>query len=429
VTLPLEQLVNSELRGRLIQFSRLSPENAFQAQGPLYGIENTYKRGYGRQQALIDARFMATRQASEEDFRRRVAANAEVSHDVGNPWRDLAAIQPEMRRLYPGYYMLEVRAGGGSQLFNWAEDIVRGAQERAKPSAERLPEFGDARLPQVEQRLFAERPTYRAVDEVQLAWWLSKTREILTVDDPRIRPLLGNESPEALAQRLARGTSVGDPAVRRRLWEGGLAAVQASDDPLIRFLLRIQEITRATRSEYEGRVQAPTDRASEALARARFAIYGTSLYPDATGTLRLTFGRIEGWEHQGRRVPHATTFAGLWERATGAEPFDLPARLAAARTRIPAATVLDVVASTDTIGGSSGSPAINAAGEIVGANFDSTVLTQRNAFGYDPSVNRSVLVTAAAITAALRHAYGQQHLLAELGVGPERPARSRRRTR
>ena len=428
VTLPLEQLVNSELRGRLIQFSRQSPENAFQAQGPLYGIENTYKRGYGRQQALIDARFMAARQASEEDFRRRVAGNRDVARDVGDPWRDLSALQPELRRLYPGYYMLETRAGGGSQLYAWARDIVRGAQERAKPSAERLPEYGEARLPQVEQRLFAERPTYPALDEVQLAWWLSKTREILTVDDPRVRPLLGSESPEKLAERLARGTSLGDSAVRRRLWEGGLTAVQASDDPLIQFLLRIQPVTRATRGEYEGKVQAPTDRASEALARARFAIYGTSLYPDATGTLRLTYGRIEGWEHQGRRVPHATTFAGLWDRATGAEPFDLPPRLAAARRLIPTDTVLDVAASTDTIGGSSGSPAVNAAGEIIGANFDSTVLTQRNAYGYDPNVNRSVLVTTAAVTAALRHAYDQPHLLAELGV-TSAPARRRPRRR
>jgi hypothetical protein len=393
-----------------------SPQNAFQAQETLYGIENTYKRGYGRQQALIDARFMAGRQRSEEEFRTRVAGNPQVKSDIGDPWAELSAVQEHLRRLYPAYYLLEGRAGGGSQLYNWAEDLVRGAQERAKPSAERLPEFGDARLRQVESRLFAEPPTYPGVDEVQLAWWLSKTREILTVDDPRIRPLLGNESPEALARRLATGTKLADPALRRRLWEGGLAAVQASDDPLIQFVLRIQDITRTTRSDYEGTVQAPTDRASEALARARFAIYGTSLYPDATGTLRLTYGRLKGFTHQGRTFPYATTFGGLWARATGAEPFDLAPRLAAARSRIPADTILDVASATDTIGGSSGSPAVNAAGEIIGANFDSTVLTQRNAYGYDPELNRSVLVTATAVTAALRHAYGMQHLLTELGV-------------
>jgi hypothetical protein len=175
-------------------------------------------------------------------------------------------------------------------------------------------------------------------------------------------------------------------------------------------------VLRGARSDYEDRVQAPTDRASETLARARFAAYGTSLYPDATGTLRLTYGRIEGWTHEGRTIPYATNFAGLWARATGAEPFDLAPRLAAARRRILANMVLDVVSSTDTIGGSSGSPAVNGAGELIGLNFDSTVLNQRNAFGYDPAVNRSVLVTTAAITAALRHAYGMERLLREIGV-------------
>ena len=415
VALPLEQLLNSELRGRLIQFSEQSEQNAFQAQGPLYGIENTYKRGFGRQQALIDERFMARRARAEQEFRARVAADPKLVRDFGDPWAELRAIQPEMRRLYPGFYMLETRAGGGSQLYNWAEDLVRGAQERTKPNAERLPEYGDARLTQVETRLGAERPVYPKVDEVQLAWWLSKTREILTVDDPRVRQLLGRESPEALARRLTAGTKVGDAAFRKALWKGGIAAIEASNDPLIRFVRAIQPVTRATRTEYEAKVQAPTDQASEKLAGARFAVYGTSLYPDATGTLRLTYGRLKGWSQNGRVVPYATTFGGLWDRATGAPPFDLPPRLAAAKGRIPAQTILDVAASTDTIGGSSGSPAVNASGEIIGANFDSTVLTQRNAYGYDPELNRSVVVTAAAVTAALRHAYRMNHLLIELG--------------
>jgi len=428
VILPLEHLLASELRGRLIQFGRQSGQNAFISEGTLYGIENSYKRGFGRQQALIDARFMATRQRAEEDFRRRLAGNAQLAREVGDPWAELSALQEEVRRLYPAYYLLEGRAGGGSQLFAWARDLVRGSEERTKPAAERLPEYGEARLTQVEQRLFAERPTYPALDEVQLAWWLSKTREILTADDPRIRPLLGNESPEALARRIATGTKLGDPAVRRRLWEGGAGAIAASDDPLIQFVRRYDAIARPVRGQYEGEVQAPTDRASEQLARARFAVYGTSLYPDATGTLRLTYGRLKGWTHQGRTFPFATTYAGLWDRATGAEPFDLAPRLAAARDPIPPETILNVAASTDTIGGSSGSPAVNAAGEIIGANFDSTVLTQRNAYGYDPEVNRSVLVTAAAVTAALRHAYGMEWLLAELGAGGSKAdsGRSRR---
>ena len=424
VVLPLEQLLASELRGRLIRFMADSDQNAFIAGQTLYGVENNYKRQLGRMQALIDPAFMAQRNAAEREFRARVAADPRMAGEIGDPWTALERVQPDMRRLYPAYYLLETRAGGGSQLFAWARDIVRGGQERVKPNAERLPEFGDARLRAVETRLLAEKPTFASLDEVQLGWWLSKLREVLTVDDPRVRQLLGDESPEALAARLASGTSLGDPAVRRALWEGGLPAVATSQDPLIRWLLAAEPVLRSARSAYEDRVQAPTDQAAETLARARFAAYGTSLYPDATGTLRLTYGRIEGWTYEGRTVGHATTFAGLWARATGAPPFDLAPRLAAAREHIPADTLLDVAASTDTIGGSSGSPAVNAAGELIGLNFDSTVLTQRNAYGYDPAVNRSVLVTTAAVTAALRHAYRMDWLLNEIGVrrtGPRRP--------
>lgn len=202
VTLPLDQLITSELRGRLIRFREESAENRFIAADALSGIENTYKRGMGRMRALIDARFMATREAAEADFRRRVAGNAELTREIGNPWADLAALQPAMRELYPAYYMLETRGGGGSQLYTWANQLVRGAQERARPATQRLSEYGEARLPLVQRQLLAERPTYPALDTVQLSWWLEKTREILTVDDPRIRGLLGDESPEALARRV-----------------------------------------------------------------------------------------------------------------------------------------------------------------------------------------------------------------------------------
>lgn len=416
VVLPLEQLINAELRGRLIRFSQESDENRFIASSALSGVENTYKRGIGRMRALIDERFMAGRTQAEADFRRRVAADARIARETGDPWRALTGLQGEVRRLYPAYYLLDSRAGGGSSLFAQAVRLVRGAQERAKPSPERLPEYGDARLPGVELQLFAERPVYPALEEVQLGWWLSKAREILTVDDPRVPILLGKESPEALAARLVKGTKLADPALRRALWEGGLAAVEASDDPMIRYVLSIQDATRGARGAYEGGVEAPTERASEALAKARFAVFGDRIYPDATGTLRLTYGKVEGWTYEGKTVAPITRFAGLFARATGAEPFDLAPKWQAAKARLDPATAFDMAVSTDTIGGSSGSPAINGAGDIVGANFDSTVLSQRNAYGYDPAVNRSVIVTTAAITAALGKVYGMKRLVAELGV-------------
>ncbi|WP_296168394.1 S46 family peptidase [uncultured Brevundimonas sp.] len=440
VVLPMDQLLASELRGRLIRFSQESEENAFIAMDPIVGLENTYKRGLGRMRALTDPGFMAGRATAEEDFktrsaqqwsdmqesvraRQRAAGTPQVFISPVNPWDQLSRIQPIARELYPAMALLEGGTGlgttpvaGGSQLFNWARTLVRGAQEREKPSAERLPEFADSRLTAVQSGLFAERPVYSGLEQVRMEWWLSKTREWLTVDDPRMPVLLGQESPEARSARLVSGTTLADPAVRRALWEGGLAAIQASDDPMIQYLLTLQEPTRAIRADWEARVDAPTARASEQLAALRFQAYGDSVYPDATGTLRLTYGLIEGTDVPGQRFGAFTTFNGLWDRATGSAPFDVAPKLLAARERIDGDTVLNMAVSSDTIGGSSGSPVVNEAGEIVGANFDSTVLTQRNAYGYDRNVNRSVIVTTGAVTTALRDVYGMQRLVEELGV-------------
>jgi len=435
VVLPLDQLIASELRGRLIRYSEEGADQAFIAMDPLSGVENTYKRGRGRMAALIDPAFMDQLAGQETIFRRRVAENEQLSADVGDPWAVLADVQPIARELYAPMALLEGGTGmgttsvaGGSPLFQWARAIVRGAQERAKPSDQRLAEFADSRLPGVQSGLFAARPTYPALEQVRLEWWLSKTREWLTVDSPHVRTLLGKESPEGLSARLVEGTKLADPAVRRALWEGGLPAVQASTDPLIQYVLAIDADARAVRTDWENRVQAPTDRASEQLSAARFAVFGDAVYPDATGTLRLTYGRVEGTDVPGQRIPAFTTFAGLWDRATGAEPFNVAPKLLAARDRIDPNAVMNMAVSSDTIGGSSGSPAVNAKGEIIGANFDSTVLTQRNAYGYDRNVNRSVIVTTQAVTTALRDVYGMDHLIAELGADAPKaaPRRARR---
>lgn len=423
VVLPLDQLIASELRGRLIRYSEEGEEQAFIAMDPIVGVENTYKRGRGRMAALIDPAFMDQLAGQETVFHRRVAENEALSAEVGDPWAALAEVQPIARELYAPMALLEGGTGmgttsvaGGSPLFNWARAIVRGAQERAKPSDQRLPEFADSRLPGVQSSLFAERPTYPELEQIRLEWWLSKTREWLTVDSPYVRTLLGKESPEALSARLIEGTKLADPAVRRALWEGGLPAVQASTDPLIQYVLAIDADARAVRTEWDDKVKAPTDRASAQLAAARFAVFGDAVYPDATGTLRLTYGRVEGTDVPGQRIPAFTTFAGLWDRATGAEPFNVAPKLLAAKDRIDPNAVMNMAVSSDTIGGSSGSPAVNAKGEIIGANFDSTVLTQRNAYGYDRNVNRSVIVTTQAVTTALRDVYDMDHLLSELGV-------------
>lgn len=415
VVLPMDQLIASELRGRLIRFSEEGEEQAFIAMDPIVGVENTYKRGRGRMAALIDPAFMAAKSEAETDFRSKATTQ--------DPWMALDAVQPVARELYAPMALLEGGTGmgttsvaGGSNLFGWARTLVRAAQERAKPSAQRLPEYADSRLSGVQSRLLAERPTYPELEQLRLEWWMSKTREWLTVDSPYMAALLGKESPEALSARLVEGSKLADPAVRRALWDGGLEAIQASNDPLIQYALRIDADARTLRSDWENRVQAPTDKASEQLANLRFAAYGDAVYPDATGTLRLTYGKIEGSDVPGQRFGAFTTFAGLWDRATGAEPFVTTPGLQAAKDRLDPNAVVNMTVSTDTIGGSSGSPVLNAKGEIIGANFDSTVLSQRNAYGYDGNTNRSVIVTTQAVTATIRDVYGLTHLVEELGV-------------
>src|SRR6185312_2377620 len=215
------------------------------------------------------------------------------------------------------------------------------------------------------------------------------------------------------SKRLAQ-SKLGDPAVRKALWDGGLSAIQASDDPMIKFVLATDAASRAIRKQYEDEVSGPTERATQKIARARFAIYGTNVYPDATFTLRLSYGKVEGWTDNGVSVPPFTYYKGLWERATGQFPFDLAPRWQTAQNKVDPGIVMDFVSDNDIIGGNSGSPVINAQGEILGAAFDGNIESLGGAFGFDGRVNRTVSVSTAAITEALRTVYNNQTLVVEL---------------
>jgi hypothetical protein len=301
----------------------------------------------------------------------------------------------------------------GSDLFSFARALVRAAQERAKPSAERLPGYADSQLPLLEKQVLDPRPVYPELEQLTLEFWLSKTREYLTADAPQTRLLLGKDSPEALSARLAQ-SRLGDPAMRKALWDGGLKAVQASDDPLIQYVLKIDPEARRLRTAYDDQVTGPTTAATEKIARARFAAYGESLYPDATFTLRLTYGKIAGWTYRGVTVPPFTTFSGLYERATGQEPFQLDPRWIAAKGKLNSGAVFNISTTNDIIGGNSGSPLIDAKGEVIGAIFDGNIHSLGGDYGYDPTLNRAVAVSAAAISEAVQKVYGDTALAAEL---------------
>jgi hypothetical protein len=202
--------------------------------------------------------------------------------------------------------------------------------------------------------------------------------------------------------------------MRKALWDGGMTAIQASNDPMIKFILATDAASRAVRKDYENQVTGPVDRAAQKIAAARFAIYGTSIYPDATFSLRLSYGKVAGWTDNGVTVAPFTYYKGLWERATGQFPFALMPRWKNAQGKVNQATVFDFASDNDIIGGNSGSPAITADGQVVGAIFDGNIESLGGAFGFDGRVNRAVSVSTAAITEALKNIYGDQSLVAEL---------------
>lgn len=414
LTIPVGQMQRSELRGRLIRFSEESVENKRIATDPLFSVENTFKVFYGRQFALNDARFMSAKRAAEAELRAKVAADPALAADIGDPWGEIDKAQETLKAEYLTWRQLEGGVAQLSKLYGYARDLLRGTEEREKPSAARLPEYADARLPLVEKSLFDARPIDGALEEMYFAFWLSKTREYLTADDPAVRALLGRESPEGLAHRLVAGSKLADPEFRRRLWTSGAAAVRASDDPIIQLAMRLDPLARGVRTRWEHGVTGPVDRAAERVARAKFAAYGDAVYPDATFTLRLSYGKVAGWTWRGQTVPAFTTFGGLYERATGAEPYELAPRWIAAKGKLNPATVYNFVTTNDIIGGNSGSPVISAEGEVLGAAFDGNIHSLGGDFGYDGALNRTVVVSTAAATEALQKVYGLDHLVKEL---------------
>jgi hypothetical protein len=411
LVLPLAQLQRAELRGRLIQFGQESAEHARVASQALAWVQNSYKLGLGKQLTLNDKAFLDAKRADEDALRAKVAADPALAAQTGQAWDDIAQAQHAAAELFLPWRMLEY--GGNSELYYYARLLVRAAQEREKPDAERLPEYVDARLPLIERKLADAPMIDPAVERIYLEHWLLKTREVLTVDAPQVRALLGRERPEQIAKALAE-TQLADPETRMALWKGGLEAIKASDDPLVRFILRVDPIAREARAAYETQVSGPVDIAAEKVAKARFAALGDSTYPDATFSLRLSYGKVAGWEARGRAIPATTDFAGFYDRVTGVDPFAAAPRWLEAKDQLKSDTVFDFVSTNDIVGGNSGSPVLDAAGRLIGVAFDGNLPSLGGAYGYDGTRNRTVSLSAVAITQALDKVYDRADLVKEL---------------
>jgi hypothetical protein len=412
--LPWQIASLSELRGRLIAYSAIGPDQSRIAASALQSVQNSFKGLSGRRQALADPTGFARVADREADLQQRVRRNRAASREVADAWAEVERAQATYRGMFYEYQYLEQRAGERSMLFTWARDLVRGAAEREKPDGERLARYADARLPSVEQSLRASRPVTPEFEELFLSFWLSKTREYLTVDNPIARRMLGDESPEALAARLSQ-SRLADPRYRMELWQGGAAAIAQSDDPMIIFVRNWDAEARAVRERYVTQVEGPVARAQERIARARFRAFGEEHYPDATFSPRVTYGRVIGWsEPNGRVIGPFTYTGGLYERATSNAPFVLSQRWIDARGRLDPRGIFNAATSTDVIGGNSGGPLLDREGDVVGAVFDGNIHLLGGEYFYDGALNRSVTVTSTIIRTALADVYGMNGLVAEL---------------
>ena len=408
--LPISLMRAAELRGRFIQFGTTNPADDRIVQAPLNSLQNAIKVRRKELDALNDDALLTGKSAAEEKLR-------SIAHLGGDdPWREIETASARERTLYLRYSFLEGGAGFNSGLFRDARLLVRGADERTKRNVDRLREFTEASLPLIQRELYARVPVYPELEVLTLSFSLERMREWLGPDDPVVRRLLSRESPEALATRLIAETKLDDAEVRKLLWQGGKPAVDASLDPMIAFARAVDADARAIRKRYDDEVEAPIAAAAQRIAAARFKVYGTNVYPDATFTLRLNFGTVQGWVENGAPVEPFTHLDRAFERSTGASPFKIPVSWIKAQQQLNMRTPFCISTNNDIVGGNSGSPLIDADGKIVGLMFDGNIHSIAGHYWFDAANNRSIAVHPAIIREALAKVYGAKALLAELNA-------------
>jgi hypothetical protein len=414
VVLPRNQVIQAELRGMLTEFQKRGAEQKRISNNMLFTVENVLKASKGKHEALLDKAFFARKVDAERELRQKVDANPELKKKYGAAWDEIAKAQEQLKLVRKEHTFIEGTYGFNSQLYTIAKHLVRGTEELPKENSQRLREYNDANLPALKANLFSPAPIYPELEIARLEFSLTKLREELGADHPFVKKVLGKESPLKLATRVVSGSQLRDPAVRKQLFEGGKQAVAASKDPMIQLAALVDPDARAIRKHYEENIEAVVRKNGELVAKAKFEVYGTGIYPDATSSLRLTYGSVKSYMEDGKKVAPITTMAGAYERHTGEDPFALPRSWLDAKGKLKLATPMNFVSTNDIIGGNSGSPVINKDAEIVGLVFDGNIQSLGGDFGFDESVNRAVSVHSDALIEALQKVYGATRVLEEL---------------
>jgi Peptidase S46 len=416
-TLPYALATLRYLEALLLQFSERGPEQARMAQGDLYRVANARKAITGQYQGLLDPRIIAAKKEAEEGLRARVAADPELQKAYGGAWDRIAAAQQTLSGFERVYDLLEKGDAFNSRYFRIARTLVRLVDEEAKPDAQRLREYRAAALDSLRFQLFSPAPLHPELERVKLAGSLSYLAENLGGEHPLVVKILAGKPPADRAAELTAGTKLADPAERRLLAKITPAALRQSTDPMIRFALLVDAEARKVRKQYEEQVQEPERQAYAQIARARFKLLGDRIPPDATFTLRLAFGVVKGYRVDGEELPYTTRFGGAFaraERQKHREPFVLPPRWLKGKDKLDLATPFNFASTADTIGGNSGSPVLNRAGELVGINFDRNRHGLVRNYVYTDEQARHISVHSRGVLEALRRLYDAGPLGKEL---------------
>ena len=410
------KLLNRE-HDALAKYRALGEEQARRAQEDFFGIENSLKSLRGELEGLQDKSLIAKKAKAEDALRRTVGNDIKKQKEYGDAWENIAKGRQGLQSYYRQVSLLENGAAFNSDLFGLARTVIRLVGESAKPNAERLPDYTDARRASLELNLYSPAPIYDDFEKIKLADSLAFMRDELGADNPTVKKVLGAESPEARAAELIDGTRLKDVAYRKQLVAGGSKAIAESTDPMIVLARSIDDEARMLRKRYETEVQA-NERASYAkIARALFDIEGTKLYPDATFTLRLSYGAVKGYEENGKHVPAFTVLSGIYKLASehgNKFPYELPERWIDKKAAVNLNTPFNFVSTNDIIGGNSGSPVINRNAELVGLIFDGNIQSLVGNFVFDETQNRAVSVDSRAMMETLRKIYGANEAADEL---------------
>jgi hypothetical protein len=400
-------------------YSARGAEYERKAKDFLFSVANSRKARYWGLAGLQDPTIMAQKKAQEKALRDAVAKNPELK-DLAGAWDTIAKIQKVRAANAKRYNMLEAGMGFNSPLFGYARTLVRAAEELAKPNEKRLEEFGESNKESLQIRLFSKRPLYKDFEVAKLGDSLGWLCEQLGYKDPLVQKVLGGKAPHERAAELVMGTKLFDVEARKQLYDGGQKAVDASTDPLILLAKLVDPEARKVRKALESQYSEPREQAYDKIASAKFAVEGTNTYPDATFTLRLSFGTVKGYMEEGKKVPYTTTFAGLYEKAEEEKnryPYDLPPRWMERKSKLDLKTSFNFVCTTDIIGGNSGSPVVNRKGEVVGLIFDGNIQSLVWDYIYTDEQARAVAVSSPAIPEALRAVYDASELAQEIVSG------------